>query len=628
MTSMYRRPDWGYVSRLIQELQWEQQGLHTKIAEIEALRYYEKDTNLPPAEKKVGFQVRSGLTDELLENIKAAILAGEPKIHVAGQRKKQGVEGNNSKREGFWQAYLKSLLYPVNIISELADSQLLGIGILKSGKSMSKWNAQELRKKAKEDSGDYIDRNTALKKRYGPPVATIDIHPLAIYFRPGEGNKIDEVVEHSYKSKRSVIKAYGLKDTGVLDLNEDLQSVAMMPGQPTEFIRALPMGVDTSNYFLVTEYWNPDIYQVYVNGQMCYESKDGETPDVCYFMAPGRSSSSKDPDKYGLSVAENLRHNEPIIDRQLTRMAEAAELIINKRNTLEVPEGYIPETDAVEGGDTKPRQWVFTDEYAETLPPGAKIVDPFSGAENVYAAMPFIQLLFQITTQHGPSPLLKGISPGAAGSGYRDNSLYLMAKQQFEYIIASLQECITQLIIWLEWLLVNHIKQEIYIGEQSIQPSDITDWPAIISVELKPSLPQNLLAEGQFWESQRQAGNVSRRYVREKGLGIEQPDDMENEVDLEQLMDQIKPYLMMDALATVLNKGPMANNQSQESGLVGPDGSTPISSASGPPGGQTGLVPGNSTTTSGRAGQQQAGFATGGQPKAPVTQPGTGGENQ
>lgn len=622
--SIYQRPDWQYVSRRLNELRWEQQGLHTKIAEIEALRYYERDTNLPPGEQKVGFQVRSGLTDELLENIKAAVLAGMPSIHIKGLRKKQGVEGNNSKREEFWQKYLESLLYPVNIISELADAQLLGLGVLKAGMSASKWNAQQLKKKRGEDSAEYIDRNTALKKLYGPPIATIDVHPLALYCRPGEGNKIDEVIEHSYKAKRTVVKAYGLHDTQTFS---NMEQASMMPGQPDEFIRPLPTGMDTSNYFLVTEYWNPDCYQVYVNQQLVYENPVGESPKVCYFMAPGRSSSSKDPDKYGLSVAENLRHNEPIIDRQLTRMAEAAELIINKRNTLEVPEGYIPETDATESGDTKPRTWTFTDEYAETLPPGAKIVDPFSGAENVYAAMPFIQLLFQITTQHGPSPLLKGISPGAAGSGYRDNSLYLMAKQQFEYIIASLQECITQLIVWLEWLLVTHIKQEIWIGEYSLQPSDITDWPAEISVELKPSLPQNLLAEGQFWESQRQAGNVSRRYVREHGLNIEQPDEMETEVDLEQLMEQIKPYLMMDAMATVINKGPMANSQ-QGSGLVGPDGQTPISSTSAPPGGASGLAPNNSTTTNGRAGQQQAGYATGGQPKAPVTQPGVGGENR
>lgn len=621
MVSIYQRPDWQYVSRLLNELRWEQQGLHQKISEIEALRYYERDTNLPPSEQKVGFQVRSGLTDELLENVKAAILAGMPSIHIKGLRKKQNVEANNSKREGFWQKYLESLLYPVNIVSELADSQLLGLGILKAGMSMSKWNAQTLKKKRGEDSADYIDRNTALKKLYGPPIATIDVHPLALFCRPGEGNKIDEVVEHSYKAKRSVVKSYGLKDNQEFG---DMEAAAMMPGQPDAWIRPLPMGIDTSNYFLVTEYWNPDIYQVYVNQQLVYQTPDGEKPKVCYFMAPGRSSSSKDPDKYGISVAENLRHNEPIIDRQLTRMAEAAELIINKRNTLEVPEGYIPETDSTESGDTKPRTWTFTDEYAETLPPGAKIVDPFVGAENVYGAMPYVQLLFQITTQHGPSPLLKGISPGAAGSGYRDNSLYLMAKQQFEYIIASLQECITQLIVWLEWLVVNHIKQEIWIGEYSIQPADITDWPAEISVELKPNLPQNLLAEGQFWEGQRQAGNVSRRYVREVGLNIEQPDDMEYEVNLEQLQEMMKPQLMQDALMTVLSQG---NNQTPpDSGLVGPNGQ-PISSQP-PPGGPSGLAPNNSTTTNGRGAQQQAGFATGGQPKAPVTQPGVGNENR
>ena len=41
-------------------------------------------------------------------------------------------------------------------------------------------------------------------------------------------------------------------------------------------------------------------------------------------MCLGRTSSSKDPDKLGVSVAEIMRHNEPTLDRTLTRVAEAS----------------------------------------------------------------------------------------------------------------------------------------------------------------------------------------------------------------------------------------------------------------------------------------------------------------
>lgn len=604
----YPKPDWSYVSSMLNNLQWEMQGFHTKIKELEELRYYEEPNQLNPGERVTGRRVRVGLTEELCENVKAAVLSNRPRVRVIGTRKNQNVGANQSKREQFWQRKLDKSTAPVNLLAEVVDAQLLGMGVFKSAFYPECWDKDQRERKAGEDNEDYLDRVTGLKKLWGPPIADLSVHPMSCHFRPGVGNRIEEMIEHSYLPKNTVKSMYSNVSESALNTAlkiEDL--IPALPGKPTEFIRPLPVGVDTSHYCLVTQYTCDDHYVAFVNGQEVYS----ESPSpVRYFLAPGRASSSKDPDKYAMSIAENLRHNEPVINMLLTRMLEAQELIVNKRLTLEVPETYVPEINPESGADgtNKPKQWTFTDDAADALPPGAKVVDPYKDVQGAFAAMPMVEVLMSIAAQHGVSPLFKGISPGAAGSGYRDNSLYLMAKSQFNYLIESLQACLTNWIAWQEWLLVNKIKETIYIDELELSPSDISDWPSVIEVILKPELPQNVIAEGQFWESMRQVGNVSRRFVREHGLGIEQPDQMGREVVFEQSQEQLLPYMFMDVVQTVFGRTPgPAQNQ-----IVGPDGN-PISSQR--PQGD------HSTSTNGRMGQEVAGRATGGQPRQPAIEP-------
>lgn len=617
-TSVYQDPDWMFVKNRFAELQWENQGAHTKIAEIEALRYYEDKIPLQPGEKRTNQTVRIGLTDEQIENIKASILANDPKAHFKPLRKKSGADANASKREGYWQEYLTTLLYPVHLLAELCDAQLMGYGILKSGLDMTKWDSAVRKRKRGESSEDHIDRVNGYKRQWGHPTESLTVSPLAIYCSPGVGSKIEEVIEYGFKAKSTVYKQYNLTDASLA-----YSTPAVMPTMPNNMNRPLAVGVDTSKYVEVYEYWNPEVYKVFVNGTEVHKQYE---PSVKYWYVPGRASSSKDPDKTSMSVVENLRNNEPAINRILTRMLEATELLVEKRNTLEVPEGYVPELDEVMDetgkttGQTIPRRWTFGAEYADALPAGAKLVDAYAGVDKVFEAMPMLQLLLQVVAQHGVSPLLKGISPGAAGSGYRDNSLYLMAKSMFKYIVDSLQACLSDFIRWHEWLIVNKIKQEVWCGPYSLSPADIADWPVDISVELKPNLPQNLIAEGEFWERQREAGNVSRRFVREVGLGIEQPDEMQDEVDFEQAYESLKPYLNMDVLAAVFGRGPLA--QQATGGLVDPQGN-PLQSQQSPSGETK-----NVSTTSGRtggstSGREVAGYATAGQSRQPSQAPGS-----
>ncbi len=617
-----------YVNRLLDELKNETRGLHTKMNEIELLRHYEDPIQLPTGETPSGLEVRIGATAELIENIKASLTANEPNVVIQALRTGDTAEDNSSKREAFWGALLKWINRPVPVQAELVDAQAgLGLGIMKA--AFYPWPKKERKRLPNESDKDFRDRMRALKRKWGPPFRVITIHPLTFYFRPGPGNEIAESIEHSWKSKRDVYPAYGFDADAELTAypqtldSEIAEAVAATPGQPDQEIRSFPSGTSYESMVLVTEYRrermsnSKGVYQVYINGRLVYQEVGD--PSCKYFFCLGRITSSKDPDKFGISVAESFRHNEPLINRALTRMGEAVELLVRKRLTIEVLDEFQPEMVMGEDNNLVPKQYKFQADKADTLPPGAEIKDPFAGVENVFGAMPFIQLLMQIMGQHGVSPIFKGEPPGAAGSGYRDNSLYMMAKSQFEYLIESYSGCLINLIEWLEGQLVSRVRQEIWVGDLSLKPKDVQEWPATIEVDIDPLLPQNLIAEGQFYDRMHTQGHIDRRYFLEKGLRVDQPEAMIRRRMLEDLQTMMLPMLYQDVLQTV---GALPPPQST---LVGPDGQ-PIQSQNG--GGGGGMIGGGGQDGGAQASivqmlQEMGGRTRQGQPRQPPEESGS-----
>jgi hypothetical protein len=135
-----------------------------------------------------------------------------------------------------------------------------------------------------------------------------------------------------------------------------------------------------------------------------------------------------------------------------------------------------------------------------------------------------------------------------------------MAKSQLVEILTSYQGTLEDLIRWLEDQLVR-LGETIYLDELELSPSDITEYPASIHVDLEPQLPQNMIAEGTFYDRMQAAGHVSRRIVREKGLNLDDPSGMDDEVLIENVKDALKPQLVLDIIAAVSNPQPMAAGQ-------------------------------------------------------------------
>lgn len=597
-------PDYNYVSTLREHLRQVYQGFHKKIVELEEIRYFEDKVKLESSENPSGVEFHIGLSAELVENVKAALTADTPAPIGTAKRRGDDAESNKEKREKFHTEWFKSQMYPVPTLNELCDAFLgLGAGIAKS--YYAPWPPGERKKKGSESDEEYLDRTRGLKRYWGVPFGITTVHPLSFLGRFGPGGRLTEVIEHSWK--------YKMDAEGLFERNSpDAMALMSSTGQPDSWERPMPAGTDTSIMSLVDEYYNINDYQIWLDGNLGYDARARRRkPPVCYHVVSGRTSSSQDPDKWAMSIAEPLRPNEPLLNRAITRMIEATDLMVRRRLALQLPEGSIMPTTMVDGVPTTLSINLKGDSI-EPLPVGSQIQDPFEGAYHAYEVMPMLEFLIGLMAQHGVAPIFKGQPPGAAGSGYRDNSLYMMAQAQFKYILLNYQACLSQIIRWNEWCIVNCCKQEVWCGEYSLTPSDIVDWPVSWDVVVKPSLPQNMIANGEFYSRMHAQGIVTADYVREQGLGIEQPSDMAHMVLLEQVIEAVKPILVQDVVQGVLR-------QQQASGLVGPDGQTPISSST--MGARQDLVPGR--TGMGRdGGRQLGGIVTGGQAKQPATQPG------
>ncbi len=597
----------SYIQKLKQQLILEWQGYHQKFVEIEKLRYYEDNIALRDEENQSGIAFRSGLTSELIENVKSALTSNKPVVSIVPGKKTPSRESNASRREKFWNQWLTHINRPVNVMSRLVDAQAMGIGILKA----SYFPEPERSRRVGERRDDYLERQEAQKRVWGPPFKVTDIHPLTYFPSLGAGNIPEEVIEISYKSRRVVMKNLKNDDGVALAQEEiDVDEIAAASGYPSTHVQGLPSGVNTDTLVEVTTYWNEDEYQIFIDGVSegsgpVYSTDD---PPIKYFMALGRTTSSRDPDKLSLSIAEYLRHNEPIINRTLTRMAEAAELIVQKRLALELAEGSFDDFTETAEGDNEPARTIIELEPGKlkAIPAGSRIQDPFAGVERVYDAMGLVTLAMDLAGRHGVSPIFKGVSSGSGASGYKDNSLYLMALSQFLYVRDSYQDALKELVQWAEYTLAYTVKTDIFLDDFQLSVSDITDFPAKVEVNLEPFLPQDTFRETQLMDQLASRGIVPRRKVLTDGLREGSPEEIEDEVMEEELRALMKPILYRDVLTEVGLKLP--EQAGAETGLLDQNGN-PVQSE-GAPGGSP-------------LGQEFSGARSGTRPRAPAQEPGT-----
>lgn len=629
---MVEAPTATYVTKLLNTLQNELFGVHAKVVELERLRYFEDDIALSTDQRMSGIEIRIGMTADLVESVKSTMGSSPPKAFFRALSTTDPAKNSATMRTSFWNEFLEhKLSRPTPVLLETLDSMVgTGYAVLKG--ALGEYPKDELLKLPNETAAEHLDRVKELKRYWGPPIDVDNPHILGYYYRFGRNRQVVESLEHSWKPRPEVFRALSLSDSkelrqeaekfGSARLNKSTEelanafervamSMAGTSGVPQSQLQSLPIGIDATTKVLVTEYWSPDWYQVYVNRRLVYQMPK---PTVRYFLGVGQVTSSKDPDKTGQSVAEILRHNESTVNRLLTRMAEAAELLVRKRLAIEVPESDtttgVGEIDEA-SGLVKAQQFRFAPDAASVLPAGAKVVDPYESAQYVFQAMPVVQLLMQVLNEHGTAPIFKGRSPGQ-GSGYRDNSLYAMARNKYEYLQDNYEALLTDFIRWCETVVAENMTEKIYMGEYEIDPAEIRKYPCDIEIIVTPNLPQNTIAEGEFWMGSADRGYASRRRAQTQGLHIENPQLEDREVLLDAIKRSLQPTLLADVLSSV-GAVPGGLQPPGATGGPPPNGVNPVGSA----------ADGMANLVRERAGNANGGRAGGGEPHQPSQVPGT-----
>jgi hypothetical protein len=145
----------------------------------------------------------------------------------------------------------------------------------------------------------------------------------------------------------------------------------------------------------------------------------------------------------------------------------------------------------------------------------------------------------------------------------------------------------------------------------------VKEYPATIEVDIDPLLPQNLIAEGQFYDRMHMQGHITEPYFLEKGLRIDQPEAMIRARMLEDLQEMMKPVLYEDVLQTV---GVLPPPQPR---LVGPDGQPIQSQNGGGAGNTTGNGGGGAQAAIVEMLQSMGGRTRQGQPRQPPEESGS-----
>ena len=566
-------PTAAYISRFFFDMRQLFEGLHRRIRELEELRFGEEEIPVQPSKDAAGHRFRVRMLDDLIETAKAAALTQPPKIHIKPLRRGKSGDDNASKRENFWNAWLEKS-WP--FLVQMADNQFgLGISVFKM--VYDPWPADERKQKEGESNRTYLNRLKGKKREWGVPFKPVLVHPLSFYFRwnPGDFDVL-EGLEETYKNRYDIQTAYDVLPD-IRDVAERIENVETATGFPPQDRRPIPFGVNLTTYVRVCEYWNPKWSKVYLGvgageGALpANEIHSEDDPGVAYFVAPGRLNGSLDPDKIAMSIGDHHRGIEPFINKMMSEMLNVAEIAAHPKGYVIVPEGGDPQVTIDEEGNVQRTVYEMSADGATGLPPGADLRDPYANSGMIWSGMPLLQMAMDLLQSKGPGPILRGLPPSSAGSGYRDNSLYLMAKSMFMYSLHLYTLPLAKAIRWMEQQIANRVQDECWIDDYHLGPGDIEDWPVEHNVELKPDLPQNKIQETQNLASLSDRGLIPESYVIEHGLGEEAPQELQDEVEAERIYKEyLRPILARDVLVTVgvLKPEDIQTSPAEEGGMV------------------------------------------------------------
>lgn len=514
------------------------------IDEMEELRFMENEVVVPAGmEPEI---VRAPIGYSIVENVVGTMVANDPQIRVPPASLTPRAQASSSELEKWTYGALTQLRMQQNedVFERFMECMVAyGHGCMRMLYAPQRWGGFPKQSKG-EESEAYNDRSEAWKKGRPLPIAWNWVDPRCVYPEWGDTG-LESVLEVDYRDPL-VVSRYNLNGISKADLS-DLCRHHIEDGGEIEF----------------AQLWTRDSLTYCLDGQVVHQKKH-TYPCVPYVYALGQAVASKDPARMGLSVLYPLRHLIPYLDRLLSQRASAIRLFAWPTPVIK----QAPFSGAIEnqeGDAADVRQIEIKPGQPVTLFPGEDISFLMWQGDG-----PDINNQIAIVMEMCDRAGIPGTTMGVGGgdSGYAVNQLIGAARMKLKPLIRHGEDSLRWTIQTMFDIVEYQIRQKVpvYLREKkqagwlTIGPDDLKGYRHV-EVNLNPLLPTDTYAKSSQAINEYNSGLRSRRGAREM-IGIEQPEDEENQRLIELFMD--RPEIQEAMSQAIVRKLGFALQQQQQ----------------------------------------------------------------
>jgi hypothetical protein len=534
-----------YFTTIQSDLESKYSERNETINEMDELRFSDNDVEVPSGlEKEV---VQSSIAYSIVENVVGTLTANDALIRIPPSALSGKSQQASSDLEKWTVGAFTQLRLQQNedVFERFLECLVAyGHGCMRMLYAPQLWRGfPKQDKKGGQTEEDYNNQAEAWKQGRPLPMAWTWCDPRCVY--PSWSDQgLESVLEVDHRDPLAVSR-YKFNLISDADLG-DLERTHLKDNGDIEF----------------AQLWTRDSLTYAIDGVVVHQEKH-KYPSIPYVYALGQAVASKDPARMGLSVLYPLRKLLPYLDRLLTQKASAIRLYAWP--TVVVKQGpFSPIGENMEGDDASVRQ-------IEVKP--GQTVTLFQGEEISFLTWqgdgPDIDRQISLIMEMCDRAGIPGASMGVdtANSGYAINQLIGAARMKLKPLTRHGEDAYRQLIRTMYDIVEYRVKQPVpvYLREKkqggwlTIGPDDLKGYRHV-EVTLNPLLPTDTYARSSQAINEYNATIRSRRSAREM-VGIEQPEDEENQRLLEMFLD--RPEIQQVMSEAIVRKFGFAIQQQQ-----------------------------------------------------------------
>jgi len=533
-------------------------------------RFLQKKPEIPDAFKVTALDIRLPTVNDNIDRLVANLTLNDPQVHCPLPAAGPDAQRRASKLEKAGAAILETLMDNAgkNLVYKAFDSAVeSGEMVWKVLYTPHRWDKLPTRKrkeKAKdgdtsEDSYDeepkaYLSRVKDYKQQHPLPISARVVDRRTFYPEMDEDGYCT-ILEVSKRTLRSLDQQF-----------PNFRDRISMAGLP--FPVDMDGNLDHRSQITLIEYWDRKVC-VYLVAEGSTDSVNNygilrafkhPYKRVPYFTGFGQETSSPNPNFEGMPSAFPLMYLSQLMDSTMTMFGNVGYLTGFPTITKESPQA-LAEAAFTENSDEAPEPENMTPGRILQGPPGTKygVLDYGRSAQ---ALSGMISILREVMQGVSMPTIMQGVPPGDRTAGYAISALASAAKAKYQQIVKNGQRCISDVLNFCLWIIEHLIdapvellttdtndKGQPYQTYLELRPSDIKGYHNL-KVKIQPHSPTDRQTEGMFMSNMVTNRLTSRRRAMEEGLGYEQPDDIIDEILVEEALEDpdVKKFITQKAL--------------------------------------------------------------------------------